>query len=99
MPDDDKLPSLEDLGKAIDEAKKRSSDDNNKENRSSGALSVGIDLVSGVAVGSFAGYYLDKWLGTLPLFFIICFFLGVAGSWLNIYRNVQRNSLDNDKKD
>jgi F0F1-type ATP synthase assembly protein I len=45
-----------------------------------------------VIVGSVAGYYIDKWLGTLPIFFIICFFLGVAGSALNIYRSVQRDN-------
>ncbi len=98
MPNDDKLPSLEELGKAIEEAKKKASDDDG-EKGSAGVLSIGIDLVSGVAVGSFVGYYLDKWFGTLPLFFIVCFFLGVAGSGLNIYRTIQRNNVDNDKKD
>ncbi|MCE3233503.1 MAG: hypothetical protein K0R98_1760 [Rickettsiaceae bacterium] len=92
MKDDDKLPSLQELDKSIKEAKKRASGDDRQENSGAGAMRTSIDLLSGVVVGSVAGYYLDKWLNTLPLFFIICFFLGVAGSALNIYRTVKKDN-------
>lgn len=51
-----------------------------------GPTRISIELFSGVLVGSALGYYLDQWLGTLPIFFIVCFFFGVAGGALNIYK-------------
>jgi len=91
MKDDDELPSLEELGKSIQSAKEKH-EEKPASSSSGGALRTSVDLLSGVIIGSVAGYYLDKWLGTLPIFFLICFFLGVAGSGLNIYRSTQRNS-------
>lgn len=91
MSEEDKLPSLQELDKSIKEAKKRASGDSEDKN-SGGALRTSVDLLAGVIVGSVAGFYIDKWLGTLPIFFIVCFFLGVAGSALNIYRSVQRDN-------
>lgn len=50
------------------------------------ALRASTDLVAGVVVGGFLGYWLDKWLDTKPLFMIVMFFLGFAAGFLNIYR-------------
>jgi ATP synthase protein I len=94
--DDEKLPSLEKLDKSIKEAKKRASGDDEKEiTGPAGLMRTSIDLTAGVIVGTVSGLYLDKWLGTKPVFFLICFFLGVAGSALNIYRSVKK---DNNKE-
>ena len=44
-----------------------------------GALSaVGIAFVLAVVIGFLVGYWLDRWLGTSPLFILVFFFLGVA---------------------
>jgi ATP synthase protein I len=94
MTNDDDLPSLKELGKSIEEAKKRASGDDEQRNNGAGAMRVSVDLLAGVVVGSLVGYYVDEWLGTKPLFFIICFFLGVAGSTLNIYRTLKQNNKD-----
>ena len=51
-----------------------------------------LEFVSGALVGGFLGYYLDQWLGTLPVFFIICLILGLAASVLNIYKQAARES-------
>lgn len=96
---EEKPPSLEELGKAIDAAKERQSQ---KAARTSGkpagdAMSIGIELMSGVLVGVFSGYWLDKWLDTSPVFFMICFILGVAGSGLNIYRIARKASEEEDE--
>lgn len=96
MSDEDNLPSLQELDKSIKEAKKRAEGDSSGKNKPGSAFRTSIDLVAGVVVGSVVGYYIDKWLGTLPVFFIVCFFLGVAGSALNIYRSIQQdNNKDN----
>lgn len=60
---------------------------------------VAIELVSGVAVGILIGYWLDKWLGTKPLFLIICTLLGFAGGFWNIYKMSQRPSKTEEKSE
>lgn len=71
---------LERLSRQIRDAKHaRQAHENPK---SGGAVShgmrAGIDLVSGVAVGTGLGYVLDRWLETLPWFSLACFALGLA---------------------
>lgn len=55
------------------------------------AMRYGVELVSGVAVGGFVGYVIDRWLATFPVFFIICFFLGAAGGFRNLLRELNKN--------
>ena len=54
------------------------------------ALKVSAELIGGVGVGSVLGWFLDKWLGTYPWLFILCFFLGTGAGMLNIVRQAQR---------
>ncbi len=52
-----------------------------------GALSaVGIAFVLAVVFGFLIGYFLDRWLGTSPLFLILFFFIGVAAGIVNVVR-------------
>jgi ATP synthase protein I len=95
MPDSEKL---ETLGKAIDSAKRRIKDANTDQKPPASAARISIELLSGVVVGTVLGYYLDMWFGTSPIFFLLCFFFGVAGSGLNIYKiaRKQHNDAEND---
>lgn len=89
--------SLESLDKAIQAAKKRQESEQAPNASSSGAgqaMRVGIELIAGILVGVLAGFWLDKWLGTSPWFFLICFFLGVAGSGINIFRMSKRANAE-----
>ncbi len=62
-----------------------------------GALSaVGIAFVLAVVFGFLAGYFLDKWLGTSPLFIILFFFIGVAAGIVNVVRTA--NAVSEDEK-
>ena len=47
---------------------------------------VATELVAGIAVGAFAGWLIDRWLGTTPAFMLVLFFLGAAGGMMNIWR-------------
>ena len=47
---------------------------------------VATELVAGIAVGAFAGWLIDRWLGTTPAFMLVLFFLGAAGGIMNIWR-------------
>jgi ATP synthase protein I len=90
MPDsNDSLPSLGKLQGQIDEAKRRQAEKEPKSDEpvSPGdAMRMGLELVAGVGVGSTFGYFIDRWLGTMPLFFIVCFFLGAAAGFRNMIR-------------
>ncbi len=52
-----------------------------------GALStVGLSFVIAIALGVWAGWSLDNWLGTSPWFFFIGFLAGLAAGVLNVIR-------------
>lgn len=50
-------------------------------------LNLFVDLFSGVMVGAFLGYFIDKYFGTLPLFLFICTILGCMGGFYNFYKD------------
>lgn len=55
--------------------------------RTIGALStVGFSFVLAIVLGAWAGWTLDRWLGTGPWLFLTFFFLGLAAGVLNVYR-------------
>ena len=55
--------------------------------RTIGALStVGFSFVLAIVLGVWAGWLLDKWLGTSPWMFFLFFILGLAAGVLNVYR-------------
>ncbi|RMF95893.1 MAG: AtpZ/AtpI family protein [Candidatus Schekmanbacteria bacterium] len=62
-----------------------------KEYRQWGLLStIGITLVASTCVGLAIGYYLDKWLGTKPLFIIIWTILGVAAGFKEMFSIIKK---------
>lgn len=92
---DGSLPSLESLQTRINAAKQLIDSDKNKDSSDDApkdmgaAMRVGIELVSGVAVGGVCGYFLDRWIGTMPLFFITGFLLGAAAGFTNMVREAR----------
>ncbi len=92
------LPSLDELQRKIDEAnvqngmKKLGEPEGETSDGMGAAMQVSIELVSGVAVGSFIGYFLDHWLGTMPWFFITCFFIGAAAGFRNLVRQARKGT-------
>lgn len=47
---------------------------------------AGVEVVSALVVGVGLGLVLDRWLGTWPWLFLLCFVLGSAAGVLNVYR-------------
>lgn len=47
---------------------------------------LAIELITGLVVGVAIGWFLDQWLGTLPLFLVLFFMLGAGAGILNVYR-------------
>jgi len=46
--------------------------------------SLGFVLPAGLVVGYAAGWLLDRWLGTAPIFSVIVAFLGGAGGFIEV---------------
>ncbi len=60
-----------------------------------GALSaVGIAFVLAVVFGFVIGYFLDRWLGTSPLFIILFFFIGLVAGIVNVVRTANAVGKD-----
>jgi ATP synthase protein I len=53
---------------------------------SSYGFRVATDLVAGIIVGSFIGYWIDVYFDTKPFFLICCLIFGVFGGFYNIFK-------------
>lgn len=51
-------------------------------------LRIGVEFVATIAIASFLGWALDRWLGTGPWGMIVMFFLGVGAGMTSVYRSV-----------
>jgi ATP synthase protein I len=56
-----------------------------------GLASVGITFVIATAGATIGGYYLDRWLGTLPVFTLIGLALGVATGFREFFRMIKQS--------
>lgn len=50
------------------------------------AVRMSAELVAGVIVGAAIGYFLDRWLGTSPIAFIVFVLLGFTAGVFNVIR-------------
>jgi ATP synthase protein I len=58
--------------------------------KTAGALgSVGLSFVIAIAMGTAAGWWIDRRFGTSPWGFLVFFAFGVAAGVLNVYRAVR----------
>jgi ATP synthase protein I len=53
------------------------------------AMQVGAELLAAMVVGAGIGWLLDWWLATLPLFFLVFFFLGAGSGMFNVFRRAR----------
>jgi ATP synthase protein I len=60
---------------------------------------MGFHLLSGMLVGGFIGYWLDKWLDTDPWMKAVFFMIGIAAGFRNIYLDAQRLVREQEGKD
>jgi ATP synthase protein I len=86
---------LDSLGEQLAEAKSRHAPAPSPEPQGQGAalgqaLRLGIELVAGVAVGGFIGWWLDRFLGTAPLLMVVFLGLGAAAGIMNVVRTAKR---------
>jgi ATP synthase protein I len=58
------------------------------------ALRLGMELVAGVAVGTFLGWALDRFFGTAPFLMVVFLALGAAAGMMNVVRTAKRMQAD-----
>lgn len=63
--------------------------------RSGDLASVGITLVVATVIGLFMGIYLDRWLGTHPVFTILMLIFGIAAGFVNLFRETAKLNRKN----
>jgi len=51
---------------------------------------LGVQFAATVGLLSLAGYWVDRWLDTLPLFLLVGLSLGFLGAMLSLVRQVPR---------
>jgi len=86
------MSEFDDLKKKIELTKNKNRinlSKNNNNNILGLAFRISTELVAAIFVATFIGYYLDKWLGTKPIFIIILFIVGVAAGIFNVVRSAK----------
>ncbi len=62
------------------------------------ASTVGMSMVAAIAIGTFMGYYIDKYFDTKPIFTIIFMICGVIAAFKNLFYFVKRAEVLEDEK-
>lgn len=104
MPENEDKSPLDALSAKLENAKGKMQEPESEDQGVVGAalsyaMRVSVEIVAGLLVGAVVGYFIDKWLGTKPLFFLICFILGACAGGVNIYRMAQRGEGNASQKD
>ena len=60
---------------------------------------IGMTMVLATVIGLAGGYFLDRWLGTMPWLTLIGLGLGIAAGFVNFFRSVRtaERKLDDSK--
>jgi ATP synthase protein I len=53
------------------------------------AYRVLVEMIAGVGVGGFLGWWLDTWLDTRPILLVVMLVLGFAAGGMNAYRAIR----------
>jgi ATP synthase protein I len=89
MPEQQRPPSLDELGERLRRAQEihRPSQPSQPQSRQFGvAYRVLVEMLAGVLVGGGLGWLLDQWLGTRPWLLVAMIVLGFAAGMSNAYR-------------
>lgn len=58
------------------------------------ALKLSTELIAGVAVGGFIGWWLDRVFGTAPFLMVLFLLLGGAAGIINVVRSAQKRQAE-----
>lgn len=87
---------LRDLGDRLKSARGPSPLSEEKRSSAMGqAIRLATELVVGVGVGVFIGWWLDGFFETTPVFILIFFVLGIMAGIMNVLRTAKKMQADN----
>ena len=90
------MSELDDLKFKLNLIKKKYKKEKIQKNNNSigSAFRISTELIAAVFVAIFIGWYLDKWLGTKPIFLIILLLVGIATGIFNVVRSAKKINKD-----
>ncbi|NDC43775.1 MAG: hypothetical protein EBZ71_01700 [Proteobacteria bacterium] len=90
------MSEFDDLKFKIDLIKKKYKKEKTQKNNNSigSAFKISTELIAAVFVAIFIGWYLDKWLGTKPIFLIILLLVGIFAGIFNVVRSAKMINKD-----
>jgi ATP synthase protein I len=59
---------------------------------------VASELMAGVLVGGFIGWWIDHWAGTKPIAFLVMILVGTAAGFWNVYKIAARPTAAPEKQ-
>lgn len=88
MPERERLDELQD--KITVTRQKHRQPDERRGNASMLGLAwrLTIEMLAGIGVGGFVGWWMDKWFGTEPIFMLVMLVLGMGAGLMNSVRTV-----------
>jgi len=60
-------------------------------------VSLGMTFAGGTILFMAAGFWLDRWLGLMPLFTVVGTLGGATLSFLNVYRRLKADEAEHEK--
>ena len=92
---------LKELGARLDHAREEMKAKTvEPETKRAGAMGVAFrlstEMVLALVIGGGIGWFIDDWLGTIPLFFLIFFVVGMAAGVKNVIRAANELNREND---
>lgn len=98
MPEDDLQAKLDALKQRLESARKPAPSADGSHRPVSYGMRIGVDLVSGVMVGTLVGYGLDYWLNTMPAFLLIGMGFGTAAGVRLMMETARKAAADSEEE-
>jgi ATP synthase protein I len=98
-PDDDmrRIEALEARVKAATKPEAEADSNQVSQRQTNVAYRVLVDIIAGLLVGGFLGYWLDRWWGTAPYLLVTMIFLGFVGGANNAWRAIKAYAAEAEK--
>src|SRR3979490_2747843 len=90
-PDDDmrRVEALEGRAKAARKSAEKRDSNQVSQRQTNVAYRVLVDIIAGLLVGGFLGYWLDRWWGSKPYMLVAMTVVGFAGGMHNAWRAIR----------
>ena len=100
---DSKRDRLDTLEKKLSASRQRNRPDDNQGRANANMLGLAwrltVEMLAGIGVGGFIGWWIDKVLGTEPIFMLLLLVLGMGAGLMNSVRTIAEMRRKQDELD